>query len=78
LATEKTVTIQVTVKPASKRDEVTKIGDGQYRASVRAPAHEGKANEALIALLAKHFSVRRSSVKILHGLTGRKKLLQIG
>lgn len=75
---EKTVTIQVTVRPSSKKDEVTATGEGQFRVSVRAPAHEGKANEALTALLAKHFSVPRSSIKILHGLTGRKKLVQIG
>ena len=70
--------IQVTVKPQAKNEEVRKIAEGEYAALVRAPAREGKANEALIALLANHFSVTKSSVKIIRGQRSRKKLVEIG
>ena len=70
--------IWVTVKPQAKKEEVKKIADGEYVALVRAPAREGKANEALIALLANHFSVTKSSVKIIRGQRSRKKLVEIG
>lgn len=70
--------ISVTVKPQAKRQEVKKASDGTYLASVHAPAREGKANQALIGLLADHFSVPKSSVRIIQGHTGRRKLVEIG
>lgn len=70
--------IWVTVKPQAKNEEVRKIAEGEYVALVRAPAREGEANEALIALLADHFSVPKSSVKIIRGQRSRKKLVEIG
>lgn len=70
--------IWVTVKPQAKNEEVRKIAEGEYVALVRAPAREGKANEALIALLANHFAVAKSSVKIIRGQRSRKKLVEIG
>ena len=69
--------IWVTVKPQAKRGEVKKISDGEYSVSVRAPAREGKANEALIELLADHFSVPKSSIRIVRGQTARRKLIEI-
>ena len=38
---------------------------------------KGKANEAVIKLLAKHFNVAKSKVKILRGLTSRNKVVEI-
>lgn len=70
--------IWVTVKPRAKREGVTKIADSEYVASVRAPAREGKANLALIELLADYFSVAKSSVRIVRGQAGRRKLVEIG
>ncbi len=45
--------------------------------SVHAPTQEGKANKALIELLADYFSVPKTSVKIIRGQTGRRKLIEI-
>jgi uncharacterized protein (TIGR00251 family) len=42
-----------------------------------APPVEGKANEALIALLAKVLGVSKSSVRIQRGGSGRQKLVQV-
>ncbi len=70
--------IWATVKPHSKRQEVKHIADGDYLVSVHAVAREGKANEALIEVLADYFSVSRSSIKILRGQTGKRKLVEIG
>jgi hypothetical protein len=38
---------------------------------------EGKANEAVIKLLARHFKVPKSAVKIVVGLTGRTKIVDV-
>ena len=70
--------IWVTVKPRAKTEEVRKTDEGQYLVSVHAPPQEGKANEALIELLANYFSVPKTSVKIIRGQTGRKKLIEVG
>jgi uncharacterized protein (TIGR00251 family) len=68
----------ITVKPQAKKSEVKKISEGEYAVSVNAPAREGKANEAVIELLARHFSVPKSSIRIIRGQTARRKLIEIG
>ncbi len=65
------------VKTLAKREQVSRLANGEYRASVHAPAQDGKANDSLIQLLARHFSVPRSKVKILRGRLSHKKLIEI-
>lgn len=67
----------VTVKPHAKRQCVEPLPDGSYRVAVSAPPAEGKANEAVIAALAVHFSVPKSAVRIVRGHRGKKKLVEI-
>ncbi|HEY2990086.1 MAG TPA: DUF167 domain-containing protein [Candidatus Binatia bacterium] len=69
--------IWVTVKPQVKKSAVKKISDGEFAASVHAPAREGKANEALIELLADYFSVPKSSIRIVRGEKARRKLIEL-
>jgi uncharacterized protein (TIGR00251 family) len=69
--------IRVTVKPRAKKSNVKKISEGEYAVSVTAPAREGKANEAVIELLADHFSVPKSSIRIIRGETARTKLIEL-
>lgn len=71
------IRITVEVKPRAKNDTVEKLSARQYRVSVHAPPVDGKANEAVIKLLAQHFSVSKSSVRVLRGRTSRKKLVEI-
>jgi uncharacterized protein (TIGR00251 family) len=68
--------INVKVMPHSMREEVAKLGD-DYVVRVKAMPQEGKANEAVIELLARHFKVAKSAVKIITGLTGRNKIVDI-
>ncbi|MBI2345517.1 MAG: DUF167 domain-containing protein [Deltaproteobacteria bacterium] len=69
--------ITITVKPNARHEVVTVLSDGSLRVAVKAPATEGRANEAVVALLAQHFRVPKSSVLIVHGATGRRKLIEI-
>jgi hypothetical protein len=66
----------VLVKPNSKKETVERLADGTLKLCVRAPATEGKANDAVVSLLSKHFSVPKSKIKIVMGLKGRKKLVE--
>lgn len=51
--------------------------DGGLKIKVTAPAMEGKANKAVIDLLAKHFKVRKSAIQIIKGNKGRDKIVEI-
>ncbi|MDR1360989.1 MAG: DUF167 domain-containing protein [Rickettsiales bacterium] len=42
-----------------------------------AAAADGKANEAVIKLLAAHFGVAKSDIKIIRGTTSRDKIISI-
>ncbi|MGD0857272.1 MAG: DUF167 domain-containing protein [Dehalococcoidia bacterium] len=68
--------INVKVMPHSIREEVLKQGD-DYVVRVKAMPQDGKANEAVIELIAKHFKVPKSVVKIVSGQTGRNKIIDI-
>ena len=65
------------VQPGSKRSEVLGMVDGVLRIRVAARAQEGKANEALIALLADLLAVPKTRLRILHGLTARNKVVAV-
>ena len=68
--------IQVTVKPNSKTEEVSQEGDG-FTVKVKEPPKEGKANQAVIKLLAEHFGVPRCQVRILSGFKSKNKVIEI-
>ena len=65
------------VTPRARRDEVKSGPDGGYVVSVRAPAREGKANQAVLSALARYFSVPKSALRIVRGETARHKVIQI-
>lgn len=69
--------IWVNVKPQARKEGVTQLPSGDYRVSVSAPPQNGKANQALIDLLARYFAVPKSTIKILRGNSARRKLIQI-
>jgi uncharacterized protein (TIGR00251 family) len=70
-------TIQLKVKPNARTAELSQQDDGTWLAKVKAPPVDGKANEAVIQLVAEHFGVRRAQVTIRSGASARLKLIQI-
>ena len=69
--------LQVKVKPNARENRLTDSKDGVWLASIKALPVDGKANEALIELVAAHFKVRRRQVSIAAGSTSRLKRLFI-
>jgi hypothetical protein len=51
--------------------------DGTWTARLKSPPVEGKANEELIALVARTFRCRKAAVAIKSGASGRTKLVKI-
>jgi len=68
--------IQVKVKPNSKTEELSQEGD-IFIVKVREPPKQGKANQAVIKLLAEHFGVPQSQVRILSGFRSKDKLVEV-
>jgi uncharacterized protein (TIGR00251 family) len=71
------VVLQVKVKPNARASKLEQAEDGSWLAQLKAAPVDGKANEELIALIAKHFDCRKSAVTIKSGASGRMKLVRI-
>ena len=71
------LTLRIKVKPGAKEESLVAAADGSWIASVKAQPVDGKANAALIALVARHFGVARSAVQLKSGASSRLKLVQV-
>ena len=69
--------IQVKVKPNSRVSLLEQREDGTWLAQIKSPPVDGKANEELLSLVAKHFKRPKSDVSIKTGGSTRIKLVQI-
>ena len=69
--------LQVKVKPNAREDRFAPGDDGVWLASLKAQPVDGKANEALIALVAAYFKLRKQQVSIKSGTGARIKRLLI-
>jgi uncharacterized protein (TIGR00251 family) len=74
-----TLTVRVTPKASANRIKTEQSSDGTtlVRVYVTAPPEDGKANKAVLELLAKQLGVAKSSLTILHGLHDRTKVIGI-
>lgn len=66
----------VLVKPGSSQEKVIKTDESEIIVYIRAKAHDGEANEALIKTLAKYFNVPKTSLRIVRGATSRHKIIE--
>jgi hypothetical protein len=64
--------ISIIIKANAKQDKVE-----LPKVSVKAPAKDGKANEAVMKLLAEHFKVSKSNIKIIRGLKSKNKIVEV-
>ena len=75
---KKGAALAVRVTPRASRNEIVEVqSDGTVKIHITAPAHEGKANEELIAFLADIFGVPKSRIDIVAGASGRDKLVTV-
>ena len=69
--------LTVKVKPSAKKEGISVSTNEMLEVAVSAPPEKGKANERLIELLAKHFGVAKSRIKIVSGQTVRLKVVEV-
>ena len=71
------VLLQLSAMPNAKRTEVDGLHDGALRVRLAAPPIDGRANEALVAWLAKSLGVPKRDVEVLRGESSRRKQVAI-
>lgn len=69
--------LTVKIKPNAKTESVERLSDGTFSVRVKAPAKEGRANEALIKALSDHFDLPKSRISIINGLGSKNKVVEI-
>ena len=71
---DKVIRVRVTAK--SKKNEIRKLGDG-FKVYLTAPPVNGKANKALLEVLADYFSLKKSQLDIVKGKKSKDKVVRI-
>ena len=67
----------MTVSPGARTERIERVDATRLRVAVTEPPREGRANAAVVRAVARFFGVPVSSVRIVHGLTGRSKVLEV-
>jgi uncharacterized protein (TIGR00251 family) len=69
--------IIIKAKPGAKEDKIERVDEVNYVVYVKAPPVDGKANAAIVKLLAGHFDVSQSLIEIISGHMARVKVIEI-
>ena len=69
--------LAIRVQARARRDEVATVRDGVLLVRVNAPALEGRANRAVVRVLADWIGVPPSSISVIRGEYSRDKLVEI-
>lgn len=69
-------TFNIRVIPRARKNEISLDENGVLRVHTIAAPSDGDANVAVIKMLAEHFNVPKSSIKIIRGITSRNKVIQ--
>ena len=65
--------LPVRAHPGARRNEIRGGQHGMLRVSVTQAPEKGKANKAMVALLAKQLSLRKSQLELISGETSPQK-----
>lgn len=74
--------LRIRLTPSGRKDGIDGVmqdanASGVLKASVTKPPEGGKANQALIKMLAKEWKLAKSSIEVIQGLTSRNKIILI-
>lgn len=75
---QREIRLEVKVIPRASKTEVRgRMADGTLKITLNAPPADGKANRELQKFLADEFGTTLISIKLLSGITSRRKLVSI-
>ena len=80
--------IFIKAKPSAKEERIKKIdppsprgfggtSEAHFEVWVKEPPREGRANRAIVQLLAGYFNVSASRVTIISGVTSKNKIIEV-
>ncbi len=69
--------IFVTVKTRAREERVDRVDATHLVVMVKALPIEGRANEVVGRLLARHFGVTKSQLRLVSGASGRHKVFEV-
>lgn len=73
-----TARLVLRVSPGAARTALAgRLADGRLKVRIAAPAEDGRANEALLSLLAETLGVRASAVRLVSGHGSRDKVVEV-
>ena len=74
---EPTTHLRLRVSPGATRTELVGRHGSAWKVRVSAAPERGRANDAVVALLASRLDVPRASLSIVAGVTGRDKVVEL-
>ena len=69
--------IKVSVTAKVKKNSIQKIAENKFKISVKEPAQDNRANEAVRELLAQFFNLPESKIRLMRGHHKPSKVFQI-
>ncbi len=69
--------IFIKAKPSAKEEFIKKIDEINFVVAVKEPPRKGKANAAIVRLLAEYFKVAPSAVRLVSGFSAKQKVFEI-
>lgn len=74
---EPSTRLRLRVSPGANRTEFVGRHGSAWKVRVSAAPERGRANDAVVALLARRLGVPRSSLSLVSGHTGRDKVVEL-
>ena len=72
-----TIRLRLRVSPGANRTELVGRHGSAWKVRVSAAPERGRANDAVVALLARRLGVPRSSLSLVSGHSGRDKIVEL-
>lgn len=69
--------MSVKVHPGAGKDVLVGLGPNRFEAWVKAKPFDGRANEAVATMLARHLRVPSQAIRLVKGASGRHKLFRV-
>ncbi|MFB0566354.1 MAG: DUF167 domain-containing protein [Candidatus Aminicenantaceae bacterium] len=69
--------LNVKVYPRSRKQEIVEENSGELKIKVHSPPSKGEANRKVIEIIASHFGLPSSRVKIIRGQKSQRKLISL-
>jgi len=69
--------LKIRVIPNSKINKIIEAKDDWLKIKLTAPAHEGKANKALMNFLSQEYKIAKNKIQLVSGQKSRDKIVKL-